>query len=124
MKPARGFWGFLARIMSNDYRDTFIVRLGSQLILGKFGITGPLADLVGLLLRGLIGLLIEDGTYLIDISLDAYREGKKLKEFEKAATEAYEKASAKIYDEAKKNEIRKQYLEIISRIGTVGRGPR
>lgn len=101
-----------------------MVRLGSTLILRKFGLAGPVADFVGLFLRGTIGLLIEDGTYLIDIGLDAYREGKKLAEFEKAATEAYAKATAKIYDEEKKNEIRKQYLEIISKIGVVGNRPR
>lgn len=123
MKPARGFWGFLARVLGNDNRDLFIVHLGSKLILAKFGIFGPVANFVSIFLRGIIGLLIEDGTYLIDISLDAYREGKKIPEFEKAATEAYAKATAKIYDEDKKNEIRKQYLDIISRIGTVGNGP-
>lgn len=123
MKPARGFWGFLARVLGNDNRDLFIVHLGSKLILAKFGIVGPVANFVSIFLRGIIGLLIEDGTYLIDISLDAYREGKKIPEFEKAASEAYEKATAKIYDEDKKNEIRKQYLDIISRIGTVGNGP-
>ena len=124
MKPARGLWGFLARVMGNEYRDSFMVRLGSSLILGKFGIVGPLADLIGLFLRGVLGLLIEDGTFLIDISLDAYREGKKIPEFEKAATEAYQKATAKIYDEEKKNEIRKQYLAILAKIVPVGNGPR
>lgn len=124
MKPARGFWGFLARVLGNENREMFIVRLGSNLLLAKFGVVGPLANFLGIFVRGFLGLLIEDGTFLIDISLDAYREGKKLKEFEAAATAAYEKATAKIYDEEKKNEIRKQYLDIISKIGVVGNGPK
>lgn len=124
MKPARGFWGFLARVMGNDYRDTFTIRLGSALILGKFGLVGPVADFVGVFLRGVLGLIMETGVFQLDLLLDSYREGKKIPEFEKAATEAYAKATAKIYDEEKKNEIRKQYLEILSKIVPVGNGPR
>jgi hypothetical protein len=123
MKPASGFWGFLARLMGNSYRDTFAVRLGSTLILGQFGIVGPLADFVGLFLRGVLGLVMETGVFQLDLLLDSYREGKKIPEFEKAATEAYAKATAKIYDEGKKNEIRKEYLEILSKIVPVGNGP-
>lgn len=124
MKPATGFAGFIARIFSNEYRDAFITRLGVSLLLGKFGIVGPVADLIGFFLRGIVGLLIEDGTYLIDISLDAYREGQKLAEFKEQAAAAYAKATAKIYDEEKKNEIRQDYLRIIKKIGGVGNGPR
>lgn len=124
MKEATGFAGFLARVFSNGYRDAFITRLGVNLLLAKFGIVGPAANLLSPILRGVVGLLIEDGTFLIDVSLDAYREGKKIPEFEKAASEAYKKATAKIYDEAQKNEIRKQYLEILAKIVPVGNGPK
>ena len=98
-----------------------MVRLGSTLLLNKFGVTGPVADLLGVFVRGFLGLLLEDGTFLIDIGLDAYREGTKLKEFRAAAMLAYEKATAKVYDEGKKNEIRKEYLDLISKIGIVGK---
>lgn len=124
MKNPTGFWKFLAQVMGNSYRDTFMVRLGTSLLLAKFGIVGPVADLVGIFVRGFLGLLIETGIFQIDLLLDAYREGKKIPEFEKAATEAYAKATAKIYDEEQKNEIRKQYLEILSKIVPVGNGPR
>jgi hypothetical protein len=116
----RGLALFLARLASNTNKDLFIVRLGVTLLLGRFGIVGPLANLLGSVLRMAIGLLMEDGIFLIEISVDAYKEGRKLKEFEKAATEAYQKATAKVYDEKEKDEIRKQYLEIIARIGAVG----
>lgn len=121
MRPANGFAGFLARLLSNSYRDTFIVALGSNLLLAKFGIIGPAAKFLGFFVRSFLGLIIEDGTFLIDLSLDAYREGKKIPEFEKAAKAAYDHATAKIYSEAEKNEIRKQYLKILSGIVPVGR---
>lgn len=116
----RGLALFLARLASNTNKDLFIVRLGVTLLLGRFGIVGPLANLLGSILRMILGLLMEDGIFLIEISVDAYKEGRKLKEFEKAATEAYQKATAKVYEEKEKDAIRKQYLEIISRIGAVG----
>jgi hypothetical protein len=114
----------LYRILTNKNKNLFTVRLGVTLLLGKFGIVGPIAAILSPIVRGFLGLLIEDGTFLIDVSLDAYREGKKLKEFEKAADLAYKKATAKIYDEAEKQKIRKQYLDIISKIGVVGSGPK
>lgn len=101
-----------------------MIRLGSALILGKFGIVGPVADFVGVFLRGILGLIMETGVFQLDLLLDSYREGAKIPEFEKAATEAYAKATAKIYDEEQKNAIRKQYLEILSKIVPVGNGPR
>jgi hypothetical protein len=116
----RGLAFFIARVLSSKNRDLFIVRLGTTLLLAKFGIVGVAGSFAGFFLRGVLGVLIEDGTFLIDISIDAYREGQKLDEFKIHAKEAYEKATAKIYDEAKKQEIREQYLEIISRIGSVG----
>jgi hypothetical protein len=124
MKEATGFAGFLARVFSNGYQDAFTTRLGVNLLLAKFGIVGPAANLLSPILRGVVGLLIEDGTFLIDVSIDAYREGKKIPEFEKAASEAYKKATAKIYDETQKNEIRKQYIEILAKIVPVGNGPK
>jgi len=119
VKPATGLLGFIARVLSNENRNLFTVRLGVTLLLAKYGIVGVPGRAVSFFLRSLIGVLIEDATFIIDIGLDAYREGKKLKEFELAAAEAYEKATAKIYDEVKKHEIRNQYLEIISRFGSV-----
>lgn len=116
----RGLYLFLARLFSTKHRDLFIVRLGTYLLLAKFGITGRLADFLGLFLRGAIGLLIESGIFQIDLTLDAYREGQKLKQFKKLASKAYKKATAKVYSEEEKIEIRKEYLKIISLIGTVG----
>lgn len=116
----------LQKVFFGKNKDMFIVQLGSALLLTSFGIaTGGVAGVVlGFLLRGFLGVFVEKGIFVIDLTLDSLREGAKLKEFEKAATEAYNKATAKVYNEDEKQAIRKQYLEIISRIGTVGNGPR
>lgn len=123
MLPARGIWGLLARVLDNSYKDTFLVRLGTSLLLTKFGIAGPVADFIGIFARGLIGLLVETGIYKIDLAIVALREGMKLKEFEREAEKAYLKATAKLYNEAQKNEIRKEYLELIASFGNVGDRP-
>src|SRR5690606_7581286 len=120
----KGFAFFLARVLSNKNRNLFNVRLGTTLLLSRFGIVGVLARFLSFFIRGFIGVLIEDGTFLIDVAFDAYREGQKLEEFKVKARQAYEEATAKIYDETEKEKIRQQYLEIISRIGAVGTEPK
>lgn len=40
-----------------------MVRLGTTLILSKFGVVGPAADLIGYFLRGVIGFLAETGIF-------------------------------------------------------------
>lgn len=119
-----GIFHFLSQVTGNAYRDTFIVRLGVGLLLSQFGITGFLGNVLGFFLRGVLGLFMQRGIFTIDVLLDAYREGQKLKEFEAEARAAYDKAIAKVYTEEQKNEIRLQYINIIKRIGIVGNGPR
>lgn len=114
----------IEQVLWNKNRDMFTVRLGTALLLAKYGIVGFAAKALGRIMRGFLGFLIEDGTYLIDLALDSYREGKKLKEFEAIATKIYNETTARVYDEAKKQAIRKQYLEIISKLGPVGAGPK
>lgn len=116
----RGFSLFFARLFTNNHKDLFVTRLGVTLLLGKFNLTGPIADFVGFFFRSIVGFLMEVGIFQIELTLDAYREGQKLKEFEKAAEAAFKKATAKIYDEETKNEIRMEYLRIIRLIGNVG----
>lgn len=118
---SRGLALLLARLASNKYKDTFTVRLGVTLLLGKFGIAGSLADLIGAILRPVLGLLMESGIFMIDLTLDAYREGQKLAEFKDKATELYDKlmASKKLTEE-QKDVYRKEYLRLIGLIGNVG----
>lgn len=108
------------RVFNNKYKDSFIVLLGVNLLFLKFKISGPLKQLLDPILRGIIGLLIEEGTFQIDLTLDSIREGRKIPEFEKAAMEAYRKASAKVYTEIEKEKIRREYFKILENIVIVG----
>ena len=95
-------------------RDLFTVRLGSHYFWAVSN-HGTVCRSCLFFLRGFVGLLIEDGTFLIDIALDAYREGQSSKNL-KEAKAAYDKATAKIYDEVEKQKIREEYLRIISKL--------
>lgn len=119
----QGVLSFIEKILFSKNRDMFTVRLGSALLLAKLGIVGFPATILSRLLRGVLGLFIEFAIFKIDLLLDAIKEGRKLKEFEEIAERVYRETTAKVFDEAKKNEIRKQYLEIISKIGVVGDSP-
>lgn len=117
----RGLALFIARLSSNPYKDAFVVRLGVTLLLTKFGIVGRWADLLGAIMRPFLGLAIETGIFHIDLTLDAYREGKKLAEFTKTASELHDKLQAsKKLTEEQKNAYRKEYLRLIGLIGNVG----
>lgn len=114
-----GVLPFLLKVFTNDNKDLFTVRLGVTLILSSFNIGGLGAAILNPFLRGLIGLMISDGTFLIDLALDAYKEGQKLEEFKKDARAAYNKAIKGVHNEADKAKIRAEYLRIIKRITIV-----
>lgn len=91
------------------------------LLLAKFGLVGRWADLLSAILRPVLGLLIESGIFQIDLTLDAYKEGKKLGEFKEKATELHNKLQgSKKLTEGEKNAYRKEYLRLIGLIGNVG----
>jgi len=119
-------WDAIGKILFSKHRDLFVVNLGSSLLLLKLGVppTTIAGKVIGFLIKGFLGFFVDSGVFLIDVTLDSLREGAKLEEFKREAKAAYDKATAKVYDEAEKQKIRRQYLEIISRIGTVGDGPK
>jgi hypothetical protein len=110
----------LHNIFTNKYRDLFTVRLGVTVLLGQLGIVGGLARFLVPILSGFVGLLMDKGVFVIDISLDSLREGKKLKNFERDAEREFKRATARLYNEEEKQKIRLQYLSIIANIGAVG----
>ena len=110
----------LHNIFTNKYRDLFTVRLGVTVLLGQLGIVGGLARFLVPILSGFVGLLMDKGVFVIDVSLDALKEGRKLKDFEKVAEKEYKRATERLYSEQEKQEIRLKYLKIISNIGSVG----
>lgn len=114
----QGLLIFLIKVLTTKNRDLFIVRLGATLTLNKWNIAGPLPNFI---MRSILGAAIEGGVLLIDIGLDSYREGEKLAEFKVASREAYAKATARLYTEDEKREIRNQYKELIKKIAVVGK---
>lgn len=121
---SRGVANLIVRFFSNKNRNMFTVQLGSALLLANFGIVGIAGTILRYFISGFIGILIEDGTFLIDVGLDKIKEGTKLEEFKKEAKAIYEKAMAKVYDETDKQKIRATYLAIVGKIVPVGDGPR
>ena len=119
-----GLTRLIVKFLTTKNRNMFTVQLGSTLLLANFGIVGFLGTILRWFVAGVVGVLIEEGVFLIDITLDKLKEGAKIPEFEKAANEAYKKATAKVYDEAEKQKIRKQYLDIVGKIVPVGDGPK
>lgn len=96
-----------------------MVRLGTTLLLAKYGVVGPWSRLVAPFIQGLIGLLIGSGVFIVDLTLDAYKEGTKLDEFKKLAKEAYDYAKKRVYTEEEKEQIRAQYASIISKFSAI-----
>lgn len=119
-------YGLVGKIIFNGYRNSFTAQLGTALLLGSFGIaTGSFAGVaIGYVLRGVLGVFLEKGILIIDLSIISLDEGRKLEEFKITASAAYAKATAKVYDEKQKEKIRQEYLQIISKFGFVGDGPK
>lgn len=120
----RGVAIFIARVFSTKRRQDLEIRLGARLILAKFGlVSGPIFSVLNFIMTSILGFLKEEASFRIDLALDSWREGTKLKDFETEAKAEYDKVTAKIYSEEEKNVIRKQYLELIAKFGAVGLGP-
>ncbi len=119
-------WDIIGKIIFSEHRDLFTVRLGSNLLLLRLGIPPEsfAGVCLGRLIRGFLGFFMDSGVFLIDLGLDAYREGQKLKEFHDEAKKIYDKTTSGLKTEEEKIEIRKKYMEIIERMGVVGTAPR
>lgn len=79
-----------------------------------------MAKLLGGLFRSVLGFVAELGIFQMELAIDSLREGMKMREFKREAAIAYDKTTAKVYDEDEKQKIREEYLEIINKIGGVG----
>lgn len=113
----------LVGFLSNKEKDLFTVRLGTRLLLLKYGVDGFWADAIGWVIRSTIGLGLSIGVYLIDLTSDALLEGMKIEEFKKIAEEEYKKAAAKVYTEAEKDAIRQEFLDTLDRYTDLGGVP-
>lgn len=105
--------------MSNDHRKSFVVELSVDVLLAKFGIVGRMAHFLGFFVKGFLGLGLETAIFNIDLTIDGIKEARLLKDFDKLALDAYERTVKRVYTESEKNEIRNQYINIISDFGPV-----
>lgn len=106
---------FLAALITGRSADLFVARLGTKLLLAKFGIVGPLADFISFFLRRVIGVLIDEGIYLIDITLDSIKAGMAIDEFREMALKEYAKAKRKDLTDEEKAQIRREYLDTLDK---------
>lgn len=105
-------------------RDSFLAQLGASLWLASFGITGVLSQFLSPLVAWVIGDMIDKGIYVIDLTLNAVKTGMQMEQFKELAEAAYQRASARVYTEEEKVEIRKQYLDVIRDFARFGNGLR
>lgn len=96
-------------------KDSFTIRYAVQLWLATMGVPTPVGYVVGLIAAHFLGDLVDKGLIKIDITIDKLREALKDPEWRDAALKAYNHAQAKVYTEAEKNEIRKEYHKALDR---------
>lgn len=92
-----------------------MARLGSKLLLAQFGIVGFWADILAGPVRAVIGVFIDQGIYVVDLTLDSIKSAMSIPEFKKAAIAEYAKARRKGLTDAEKKQIRKEYLATLDR---------
>jgi len=71
-------------------------------------------------IEGFLGMLVEKGVLVIDLTMDGIRQGRTKDEWVKDMDKYYSSAMARVYTEEEKNEIRKAYLTALGKYGTVG----
>ncbi len=103
-------------------KDSFSIKMGVSLWLASVGITGPLADALSGPITWIIGSFVDKGIILIDIKINSIKTDAEMKTYLAAAEKIHNQAIAKVYTEDEKNEIRRQYLDVIrnfTRFGSV-----
>lgn len=84
--------------------------------------SGFFGGFLGWLFSLVLGLFLDKVIIQIDITIDSLKEALKDSEWREAALKAYEHASAKVYSEEEKIEIRKQYQDALAKYATYGNG--
>lgn len=113
-------WDLLGALFTNRSKDLFVARLGTNLLLSQFGLSGPWADFLGFPIRAVIGLLIDLAIYNIDLTLDSIKAAMSIEEFKQRAKIEYEKAKRKDLTDAEKAKIRQQYLDTLDKFTDTG----
>lgn len=107
--------GWIDKVLNNKYRNDYTIQLITHLIMVKLAAPPFVAKLISPFLSGLLGIGLENGILKIDLTLDALKEGMKLKEFKAFADSAYEKTISRVHSEEEKESIRNQYLAAVSK---------
>ena len=81
--------------------------------IAKLGLSAIPAALLTFVAGLVLGSMLDKGIIKVDVFLDTIREAMKDPKWREAATKLYGKASARVYSEEEKNEIRKDYLRAL-----------
>ena len=107
-------------MFANRSKDLFVARLGTTLLLNGFGISGAWAEFLGWPIRAVIGVLIDEGIYHIDVTLDSVKAAMSIEEFRPKALDQYKRAKRKALTDAEKAQIRKDYLDTLDKFTRLG----
>lgn len=102
-------------------KNSFIVEFAVSLWLKQMGIGGPLASLISFIAKRILGDLLDKGIIILDLSIDSISQAMKESEWREAAQKAYSKAQRRVLNEGEKHEIRREYLDALSRYATLSR---
>lgn len=90
--------------------------------LTSIGVTGFWAGPLGWIASIILGSILDRGILAIDLSVSSIRVALEDNQYRALAKQAYAHATARVYTEAEKGAIRKQYLDVIAKFGAVGDG--
>lgn len=101
-------------------KNLFVVQLGVSLWLASWGITGWFANFISPIASWFLSDIVERGILLIDLTMYSIKLGMQEEKFKELAKAAHDRATARVYTEEEKVEIRKQYLDAIRDFGRFG----
>ena len=95
-------------------RDSFTVQFAVNVWITTKGLnSGPWGRIIGTIAAYIIGEMVDFKILVIDLTIDRIRQAIKEVQWRDAALKAYNKASARVYTEQEKEEIRAEYLKIL-----------
>jgi hypothetical protein len=102
-------------------KNSFLVRFAINRWLTMLGLAGgPLGAILGFFASWFLGDLFDRGIILLDLTVDSIKEAIKDEKWRDDAKKAYDHAMARVYTDAEKNVIRKQYQDILKQFATFG----
>lgn len=105
-------------------KNSFTVQLAVRLFFLQVGLPPFLSAVLNPFATAFLGAFVDYGILNIDLTINALKRGMKLKEFYKAAKAAHDRATARVYTEDGKREIRKQYRDALRGFVRFSRGMR